>query len=50
MVVNQCLEILKEMTKIEKEISKIEKLALKHGIQLDYQDLLSAIIKNNSKN
>jgi hypothetical protein len=46
MIVQNCLKLLRDLSNVEKQISKIEKQAIVEEVEIDYQNLLSSILKD----
>ena len=46
MIVQNCLKILKDLSNVEKQISKVERQAVAEDLDIDYQNLLSSILKD----
>lgn len=46
MIIQNCLNILKDITNIEKQISIVEKQARIEDVEIDYKSLLSVIVKD----
>ncbi len=45
MIINNCLNILCELSEIEKTISEIERLMQQHGIEIDSEDKMKTLIQ-----
>lgn len=46
MIVQNCLKLLRDLSNVEKQISKVENQAIVEEVEIDYQNLLSSILKD----